>query len=339
LIDSTVPILKYLIAGRITRDYIIFPDGYFTEDVLGGNALYAGVGLRLWDSNIGLVSKVGEDYPQAWLEKTKKSFDIRGVKVVPDSFDTRVFRAYQDAENYSEADPMAHYAGINTPYPKTLLGYQNPVFNLDSRTQPNHHTIRLTDIPSDYFDVTAAHLCPLDYLSHSLLSGTLKQGQTTTITLEPSPGYMDPIFWDDIPAIINGLSAFIPFENNLCNLFVGRTTDLWEMAETIASWGCEYVVIQRGQRGFLLYDHSRRKKYIVPVYQTEIKNVHGFSDAFCGGFLAGLHQTYDPVEAALYGSISASFVGDGYDAFYALDCMESLLRARLDALRSRVVEV
>ena len=40
-----VPLPRFLIAGRLTRDYIILPSGKTLLDVPGGNALYAGVGL------------------------------------------------------------------------------------------------------------------------------------------------------------------------------------------------------------------------------------------------------------------------------------------------------
>ena len=40
---------RFLIAGRLTRDYIVFPTGETLLDVPGGNALYAGVGLLVWE--------------------------------------------------------------------------------------------------------------------------------------------------------------------------------------------------------------------------------------------------------------------------------------------------
>ena len=46
----------------------------------------------------------------------------------------------------------------------------------------------------------------------------------------------------------------------------------------------------------------------------------GAGDAFCGGFLAGYRQTYDPVQAVLHGSVSASLVVEGSGAFLCLGC-------------------
>jgi ribokinase len=64
--------------------------------------------------------------------------------------------------------------------------------------------------------------------------------------------------------------------------------------------------------------------------------VTGAGDAYCGGFLVGLHQTGDPLEAALMGSVSASLVIEGTGALYALEALPDLAQARLHAMRQSV---
>ena len=59
-----------------------------------------------------------------------------------------------------------------------------------------------------------------------------------------------------------------------------------------------------------------------------VVNPTGAGDAFCGGFLAGYRETYDPLEAALCGNISASLVVEGSGPFYALDVWPGLAEAR-----------
>ena len=65
----------------------------------------------------------------------------------------------------------------------------------------------------------------------------------------------------------------------------------------------------------------------------------GAGDAFCGGFLAGYRKTYEPLEAALYGNVSASLNVEGSGAFYPLDVLPGLAQARLEVLRAMVHEV
>jgi ribokinase len=74
----------------------------------------------------------------------------------------------------------------------------------------------------------------------------------------------------------------------------------------------------------------------VPAYPAKVRDVTGAGDAYCGGFLTGLAETEDPVEAALRGAVSASLVVEGVGALYALDSAAGLAQARLDSLRSSI---
>ena len=116
-------------------------------------------------------------------------------------------------------------------------------------------------------------------------------------------------------------------------LFHGRSADLWEMAEALGAYGCEHVVIKRGEQGQMLYDVTARTRWEVPAYPARVSDPTGAGDAFCGGFLAGYHRTFDPVQAVLYGNVSASLVVEGCGAFYALDVLPGLPEARLEVLQ------
>ena len=233
--------------------------------------------------------------------------------------------------------PTSHHA------PKVELTISQPAWIsgavADSRTQLTVTSLRQNDIPSEFMDASIAHFCPLDYLTHSLLPAVLRQKQFTTVTLDPSPGYMTPSFWDDAPALLTGLSAFFPSEGEIRALFQGRSSDLWEMAETLAKYGCELVVIKCGERGQLLYDSAGHARWEIPAYPARLLNPVGAGDAFCGGFLAGYRRSFDPLEAVLYGNISASLVVEGHPALYALDVLPGLPEARLEALRQNVRKV
>lgn len=286
------------------------------------------------------MARVGEDYPQDWLEDySRRGIDIRGVQILPQAVDVRSFLAYTDRRTRYTDDPVAHFARLGQPFPKALLGYQADSHNLDSRTKLLPVSLRQGDIPPDFLDASAAHLCPLDYLTHNLLPAVFRQAEFTTVTLDPSPGYMNPTYWDDVASLITGLTAFLPSEEELRSLFQGRSEDLWEMAEAIAAYGCEIVVIKGGESGQFLYDGANRSRWEIPAYASHIEDPTGAGDAFCGGFLAGYRQTYDPVQAALYGNISASLVVEGVGPFYALDALPGLPQARLEALRQSVRRV
>jgi hypothetical protein len=335
--DGVIPHLRFIIAGRLARAYTILPGPEVLEDTPAGSAFYAAAGVTIWENGVGAVARVGSDYPEEWLEKASmKGFDMRGIRRISEPIDLRYFSAFPDFETKIIENPVATYADLGLLFPKSLLGYAPKANQLDSRSRPTLLTIRQSDLPSDYLDATAAHICPLDYLSHTLLPPTLRSGHINTITLDPGEGYMDSTFYDDMPIILSGLTAFLCNEEKLSRLFMGRTVDLWEMAEDLARMGCDLIVIKRGAAGQFLYDRNSRTRWIVPAYPARISNLTGAGDAFCGGFLVGYQATYDPITAVLQGNISASFIIEGKSPFYALDAMPGLAAARLQSLRDKV---
>jgi hypothetical protein len=339
-VEYTTP--KSLFAGQLSRDFFIFPSGDTRIDVPGGNVLYAAVGHIIWepDPPPGLLARVGEDYPQKWLDMfSSLGMDMRGVKVLPQPVDVRSFMAFSDIRQFSREDPLSHFAHVGLKFPKALLGYNHHDAAVDSRTKLQHVSLREEDIPPQFEDASAIHVCPIDYLTHSLFPALLRKSEFTTVTLDPSPGYMNPTYWGDVPSLLTGLTAFLPAEEEIRCLYQGRSDDLWEMAEGLAAYGCEMVVIKRGERGQMLYDAGSDTRWEIPSYPSRVVNPTGAGDAFCGGFLAGYRRTFDPLEAALYGNISASVVVEGYLPEYALDVLPELPELRLESIRGSVRKV
>lgn len=332
----TIP--RAIFIGLLQRAFLILPSGKAFLDIPDGNLLYASVGWLLWqpDSSPGLVARVGEDYPQAWLEMFhQRGLDTRGITVLPEAVDVRHFCAYTSRTTRVTDDPVSHFARLKLPFPKMLLGY-HPPSKIDSRTRLSATSIRLGDVPDLYLDAGAAHLCPVDYLTHSLLPALLRQSQISTITLDPAAGYMNPTYFNLVPALVTGLSAFMPSEEELRFLFQGRSNDLWEMMEALAAYGCDLIVVKRGEGGQALLDAAAHKRWEIPAYPARLVDPSGAGDAFCGGFLAGYCSTYDPLEAALTGNIAASLAIEGSGPFYALDALPGLAQARLEAVRQGV---
>lgn len=330
----------HLLFGRLARMFLLPPTGRPQLDTPGGNLLYAAAGLALWESRLGLVTRVGEDYPREWIEQFQaRGLDMRGIRILPDAMDLRQFIAFTDMRTRHTDNPVAHFARRQLPFPKTLFGYRDTATQLDNRTQLIETSLRQSDIPPDYMMATGAHFCPLDYVTHSLLPAVLRQAGFTTLTLDPGRGYMDPLFFDLVPSIITGLTAFLPSEEKVRALFRGRSEDLWEMAEALAAYGCEIIVIKRAVQGQFLYDAGTKTRWEIPAYPSREADPTGAGDAFCGGFLAGFRRTHDPLEAALYGNVSASLAIEGSGPFYTLDALPGLAEARLEVLRQAVRKI
>ena len=336
-VDRGSGLLRFAIAGQLNQDYILPVSGPARVNAFGGNLAYAAAGLQLWGGRAGLIARVGEDYPMHWLDAFRLAgFDLSGVKVLPGSMDVRRFLAHDDAVTSHTDNPIQYFAERGLTFPPGLLGYQPRTAAISSRATPLQQSLQLSDIPEAYLDATAVHICPIDYLSHVILPSVFRQGQATTITLSPAPGYMAPSFWEEIPALLSDITAFIVPEREARSLFQGRSVDLWEMAEVLGAYGPEFIVVRTETSGYFLYDSVSQKRWVVPEYEARVKDPTGAADVFAGGFLAGYRENYDPLEAVLKGAIGASLAVEGSGVFYALDAMPGLVEARIQALRALI---
>ena len=331
---------RFVIAGCLNRDYILPISGLPQINTLGGNLPYTAVGLKLWGGSGGLLARVGQDYPQDWLEQLKSlGFDLSGVNRLGQSLDLRRFLAHENQSTTYTQRPIHHFASRRLAIPPELLGYRDPQPSHASRTKPLLQTIQISDVPEFYLDSTAVHICPIDYLSHLVLPSLFRQGQASTITMTADPGYMSSSFWEEIPGLLSELTAFITNEVDIRSLFKGRQTDLWEMAYTLAGFGPEYILIETVSQGYYLLDRISGKRWMVPNYPAQAVDPTGCRDAFAGGFLAGYRQSYNALAGTMKGSIAASLVIEGSGPFFALDAMPGLVELRLEALRERVQEI
>jgi hypothetical protein len=328
---------QFLVFGKLTREYLLPSTDPARLDVAGGSLLYAAAGLRVWQSAIGLVARVGNDYPREWLNAcVTRGFDICGIHVLSKNMDVREFITYDESFEASRINPVSHFARRGMTFPKALLGYQPP----DDKKKPDPESMLIvTDIPNDYLLARAALLCSMDIVTQTQLIAGMKRGSVHTFVLAPGPDVMTPRARRGLPTLLHGVTAFIPSQEELRNLFWGETHDLWDMARAVSMYGCEYVVIKCGARGQLLYDANRKRRWEIPAYPARLADPTGAGDAFCGGFLAGYCKDYDPLEGVLYGNVSASLKVEGGGAFYPLDVLPGLAEARLGALRNMVREI
>jgi len=327
---------QFLIFGNLTREYLLPAIGQPRLDVAGGSLLYAAAGLRVWESGVGLVGRVGDDYPRAWLNDCKsRGFDTSGIKILPQNLDVREFVSYNELFESSGLNPVTHFARREMTFPKKLLGYQP----LEERPLDEARRLIVTDIPDDYLSARAALICPMDLTVQNQLIAGLKRGNTHTFVLDPLHTNMTPKAKRELPALWNGVTTLLLSQEELRKLFWGESHDLWQMAEAVSMYGCEYVVIKCGAQGQLLFIAGSKRKYEVPAYPARIADPTGAGDAFNGGFLAGYSKNYDPLEGVLYASVSASLKLEGSGAFYPLEVMPGLAEARLNVVKELVREV
>ena len=328
--------------GDLRREFTLTSADEWILDTPGGSLLYAAGGYLCWESDpaLGILARVGEDYPQSWLEKiASHDIDTRGVVVLPRSVDLRSCTILEGDQVQPLINMTSCISRRQIALPAALIGYDPQKPRKSSRQKLPETAIRESDLPPAYQVATGAHFCPLDYLSHQLLPAVLRNKGFTTLTLDPCSSYMVPDFFGDFPSLLPGLTAVLPSEEDLRSLYKGKAVDLWEIAEDLGNFGCELVVIKRGAAGQYLYESASGRKWEIPAYPARVINPQGVGDAFCGGFLTGFRNSYDPLEAVLQGNVSASLAIEGQGPFFSLGALPGLAQARLEVVRTEVREV
>lgn len=327
-----MPAPNCLLLGRLRRDTIITADGRARIDQLGGNLLYAAAACRLWGDEAGLVARVGSDFPSEWLhDLADKGLDARGIRVLDEAHDLRRFIAYINTFTPRYDHPLSHFAKWNLPLPKELLSY-SAAHAEDSKKQRAPLTLRPSDLPADYHGARVAHLCPLDYFSHSLLPPALRELGVQHVTLEGAAGYMHRGFWNEMPALLNGLSAFMVEEAVLKELFTGRDLDLWQMIEGLAFHNCAAVVVHSAARGYWMYEAANRRRVHLAPYPARTYDITDSGSSFGAAFAVNLGSSQDWQRALLAGAATASLAVEGSDPFYVMDTFPGLAVSRMELL-------
>jgi ribokinase len=156
--------------------------------------------------------------------------------------------------------------------------------------------------------------------------------QTTVLTL-------DRPWWDGVGAVLTPtlrrLSALLPGIDDLVRQ--AADGDPWELAARLNA-DCRTLVVRQGAAGCLVLRHGARPVRVgtVPVRAVDPT---GAGDAFCGGFCVGLASTGDPVRAAGYGAVAASYVIGCDDPLDVLDADREDARRRLSHVLGTAIEV
>jgi len=296
--------VKFVTAGNMTIDEILLPDGRSASSQCGGNCLYAAVGARIWSESVGIISLVGADFPKAWLDAVSAAgIDIQGIANILQPHGMRAGLAYRDDGERA----MLQDGGLGRDeYDKYPHEWQEW---LDYSPGAEH-------VPPAYAAAVGVHFAPVPVQAHEALVPAMRH-PGCRLTLD-SPwwdggaGRYDPHL-----ALLGSLDALLPSEHDL-RVFFQASVDPMEGARTLGRFGPAAVVVKMGARGSLVYTPQTETAVYVSAFPCNAIDPTGAGDAFCGGFLVGLVETGDPVEAAVYGTISASFVVEGFGSLFAL---------------------
>lgn len=276
--------------GEVTIDDVVREDQGADWKQAGGGALYSAVGALVWGGDVGLSAAVGQDYPAALLaEMTAAGVDVLGVHRVAGLASIGLWLLYETG-------------GARRQLEKARGGTMR---QLDLQRPP---------LPDTWPTPAGVHLAPQSSEGHlRALVEVAASGAVCTLDLMVEP-FIDTRPYLDGSAL-RGVHAFLPSVQEVRDLWghddVRRLgTDL-EALDVRAQ-----LVVKQGPDGVdVLTDGAVVR---VPSVTRAVVDPTGAGDAFCGGFLAGLVETGDPVEAAVRGTVSASFVCESRGALDAV---------------------
>jgi sugar/nucleoside kinase (ribokinase family) len=290
-----------VVVGCLTVDNVVTAEGALIPSVCGGNSLYALVGARLWGPSVGLVARVGDDYPVACLDAISAAVDIGGLRHRDGPHPLRVAFAYRPDGSRTRTIPSDVQARI----PAEL----RPAF-LDNTIDDARYlrgTPTPDEIPDAWLDgASAFHLPALLVASLVPLIATIRSRRPQCIITVDAPFYAhrDGTVTEDL-AMLDGVDAVLPSEDDLRQF--RPSGSLLDGARVLLDAGAQFAVVKLGADGSVVLDRAGSITH-VPAYPAQAVDPTGAGDSYCGGFLIGLRETGDPVRAAMYGTVAASFV-------------------------------
>ncbi|NBC57728.1 MAG: sugar kinase [Bacteroidetes bacterium] len=292
---------KLLCVGTVAFDKIETPFGK-TDKILGGAATYIALSASNFENiDIGIVSVIGEDFPQDYIDIfNKRNINIDGLKVVEGG---KTF--FWSGEYHND---------MNTR--DTLDTQLNVLENFDPV------------VPEDYLD---AEIVMLGNLHPAVQMSVINQVKSPKlIVLDTMNFWMD----SELELLVKVISKVdvITINDEEARQLSGEYS-LVKAARKIRDMGPEYVVIKKGEHGALLFYED--EMFFAPALPLEeVFDPTGAGDTFAGGFAGFLAQSKDisfknMKRAIIHGSNLASFCVEKFGTEKMLQLQDEELKSRL----------
>jgi len=270
---------KLLIVGTVAFDAIETPFGK-TDKILGGAATYIGLSASHFGVESGIVSVVGGDFPEEYLEMlNKKNIDTSGVEIIKDGKTFFWSGKYHNDLNFRDT----LITELN------VLADFNPI------------------VPDSFKD---CNFLMLGNLHPAVQMSVIKQipKRPKLVVLDTMNFWMDNTL-DELMDVIKKIDV-ITINDEEARQLSGEYS-LVKAAQVIQKMGPKYVIIKKGEHGALLF--NKGKVFFAPALPLEeVFDPTGAGDTFAGGFIGYLASTHDisfenMKRAVIYGSNLASF--------------------------------
>jgi len=269
--------------GHFAIDTICSPMIMQPKATLGGPPTYVSVAAAKLGAKVSVVSKVGDDFPDEYLEWLQnKHVDLSGLKRVSNASTTRFVLEYKNWKRK---------------------------LRLKARAPP----ISPKDIPTS-LRTEVIHVAPIaNEISSRVVTKLRKSAKV--LSLDPQgfvrsfneKGDVGLKRWRE-PEVLAQIDVFKSSVEEI--QAITKVQDLKSAMKQIADYGIRIVMVTRGMKGAALLFDSRF--YNVPACKSKtFLDPTGAGDAYIGGFLAEYERAKDVLWCACVGSASASFVVEG----------------------------
>lgn len=297
---------KLLIVGTVAFDAIETPFGK-TDKILGGAATFIGLSASFFNVKSAIVSVVGEDFPQEYLDLlSDRDIDISGIEIVKGGKTFFWSGRYHNDLNSRD----------------TLVTELNVLADF----QPK--------VPAEYKDsdvVMLGNLHPMVQIS------VLDQ-----MTAKPKLVVLDTMnFWMDcalaeLHEVMKRVDV-ITINDEEARQLSGEYS-LVKAAAKIHTMGPKYVVIKKGEHGALLF-HGKEIFFAPALPLEEVFDPTGAGDTFAGGFSGFIAQSENisfgnMKNAIIYGSNLASFCVEKFGTERMVDLEREEVFERLKQFRA-----
>ena len=293
--------MNLLAVGTIAFDAIETPFGK-TDKILGGAATYIGLSASVLNANVSLVSVVGGDFPQEYLDLlTNRNINIEGIEIFPN--EKTFFWAGKYHNDLNSRDTMATELNVLEKFEPKIPEHCK---NYDILLLGNLH-------PSTQLAVLNGMSC-----------------RPKLVILDTMNFWMNHT-WDLLMEVI-AKSDVITINDEEARQLSGEYS-LPKAAQKIHKMGPKYVIIKKGEHGALLF--SEGKVFAIPALPLEeVFDPTGAGDTFAGGFAAHLAATksisFENMKTAvIVGSAMASFTVEKFGTERLLEVSPMILKQRI----------
>ncbi len=293
--------MSLLIVGTVAFDEVESPFGK-TGKILGGAGTYIGLAASHLTDNIGIVSVVGGDFPQQYLDLFKeRNIDTSGLRIVKEG--KTFFWAGRYHENMNMRD--------------TLVTDLN--------------------VLADFDPVVPEHARNSKYLMLGNLTPAIQRRVIEQMEPRPELIVMDTMnFWmdtalDDLVDVISMVDVLTINDEEARQL--SGEYSLVKAAKKILTMGPRFLIVKKGEHGALLF--HKDKLFHAPAMPLEdVFDPTGAGDTFAGGFIGYIAKTGDisfenMKIAIIYGSAMASFTVEKFGTDRLTGLNEQDIRKRL----------